>query len=829
MRRRLNIPLLACLFAGTLFLTVGVYLLHEHQVSRNAATLLVRAQKHRDEGNLKEALRIMRRYLAHRPDDAEQFKVAARDAINGLYDARSKRESIEKPQIDQAVFLIEEAVRKNGEDPEIRREAADFWQKMGRSDYSIQNLEPIRDQWTPDDRLKWVYAKRRIGHETEAIQELQKMTGMDPATGDFSKDNASTPELLDAYSELAQLLVRKSLNLEQAEKAANQLVNANEDNYKAFLLRSKLLPFILGEPGRERGYEDVLHAFEMAPDEVDTLLAMALMHMEKGDYDVARDYVTKGMEKADTRYDKSRLYNMLVSIAIQDKDLETLAKTLEEGLAAVPFDADLMWTKARMLLDEQKYDEVKAMEKDLLRAELSISMIEYLQARILMANGDYLSATKRMEKIRPNVAPIVQYEIDAYLSAGYVRTGQLDLRLSTIKRMIQTRPSDLSNHENYVVTLDLLNRSGEALSYLRDLLAQLERDGTEIPRSLRNIETTLDMKVTLGTAVADVDSDDLKRIQEKVTEIWNDKEIPELRRVALVVDMFRKLNRIEDARKWIRAGLEKDKSQFGLWALALDFASSPEEARRTMQEMEKAFMEDHELEMRFMRARLAVKYDPATADGVIKAQLENSDKFSDAQLASLYFELGSLQLILQNRDEALKLFNAAHEKAPKRLDIVTAMFDEAKRGDDAQALQEAVDRIEAITTRDDDTWQMAEAGRIVWEVNRGLKSKEELGRARELVQGIRSKRPEWLPAIIEESTIHRLSGDDNAALESLKNAHNLQPTNAQIIRLIAQSYKDQGQIEEANRFMARLPLAFRNSNDYRSNAVLALGSTRSLD
>lgn len=820
MRRRLNIPLLAGLFAGTLFLTVGVYLLHEHQVSRNAETLLVRAEKHREAGDLKESLRIMRRYLAHRPEDAAQFKVAARDAINGLYDARSKREVIEKPQIDQAVFLIEEAVRKNGEDPDIRREAAEFWQKMGRSDYVIDNLEPIRDQWTPEDRLKWVSSKQVVGHEVEAIQELQAMTGMDPATGDLDKDKASTPEYLEAYVTLAQLLMRRSLDVQQALKVANQLVNANEENYRAFLLRGKLLPYILGKDGRERGYDDVKQAFKMAPDQVDALLAMALMHMEKKEPDVARDYITKGMEKAETRYEKSRLYNMLVSINIQHEDMEVVSKTIEEGLEAIPYDGDLMWTKARMLLDAKKHDEVRAMKKDLLRAELSSSMIDYLEARILMDSGEFLAAVKQMEEIRPSVRPLVQYEIDAYLSAGYVRTGQLDLRLATIGRMIQARPDELTSHENYVVTLDSLNRSGEALAYLREVMAQLERDEKPIPRSLKNLEASLDMKVTFSTAVDDVDSADLKRIQEKVTKIWNDEEIPEFRRVTMVVDLFRKLNRIDDARTWIRNGLEKDPSQFGLWALSLDFAKTPEEAQETLQKMEKVFAKDHDLEMRSMRSRLAVKYSPDTAADVINAQLQDTSQFSDEQVTSLYYELGALQLILKNREEGLKLLNMAHEKAPRRLDIVSAMFDEAKRGDDPKELQLAVDRIEKITTRNDDTWQMAEAGRIVWMVTRKLAPPEDLDRAREFVQSIRSRRPEWLPAIIEESSIYRLSGRGDAALESLKAAHQLQPTNAQIIRLIAQSYKDQGQTDEANQWMARLPMAMRSANDNRASLSL---------
>ena len=811
MRKRLNIKLLAGLVFGTFFFVGGVYLLHSYQVKKNANGLLVRAQMYRNEGNLKETVRIMRRYLVHRPDDAVQFKQTALDAKKRLLDMASRREQVQKPQVSLAIFLMEEAVRKNGKDSELRREAANLWFLLKRYDFAIDNLESIKEgDRTSKDELLIIDSLRLSGgpNEEVAIEKLQKLLGLDSETGKFVTEKAKYPELLNAYSSLAQLLVQTRFDRELAEKTANQLVHANPDNYQAYLIRSQLIRIIRRAEGKEQAYADIGRAYEMNPDSINSLLAMTNMYIEQGKSEEAEQLIKQGLDKVESRGEKSRLYNTRAKIAIRNEDIQGALKIIDQGSVEVPYDNELLWTKARLLLDEKRHDKVEAMYKELDRAGISEPMIAYLQARIMMDKGDYLTATKRLARIRPLVSEMLQYDIDVYLSMGYAKTEQFDLRLATVKRILEIQPDNISAHQNMVVTLNLLHRSGEALTYLRGVMATLQRDNKPIPIVMKNLETTLDMKVTIDGAVGEVDGTALDRIKKKVSEIWRNEEIPELQRRAIVVDLFRKLNRPADARKWIREGLEKNRSSFGLWALAIDFADDADEAIATLVQMEKIFQEDYQVALRSIRARLAVKYDRDSAEEVIKQQSQNVEMLTEEEQAQLYYDLGTLQLVLENRNQGLRLIQLASEKNPKRLDIVEMLYDLAQQGSDPKRLKEMVKRIETITTTDDDSWRMAEAGRIAWLLSRNQIPERQktaaFNQARQLLREVRSSRPEWLPAIIEESRIHLLSGAANAAIESLTTAHGLEPTNPQIIRMIAQSHKDLGHVDVARQWIEKL-------------------------
>ena len=290
MRRRLNIKLFAGLVIGSVLFSIGIVLLHGFQVQRNADGLRRRADAAREAGDLDESVRLRRRFLAHRPDNAEQFKIIAIDAKTNLFDKAEKRQTPSKRDIDLTMFLMEEAVRKNGKDEALRREAADFWFVFKRYDYAIDNLEVFRSNWTKDDQLRYIDCHRLTGGPSEhlAIEELEKMLGLDPGTGEFATEKAEHSDLLNAYQSLVLLLVQNRNDLDLAEKTVNQMVFANQDNYEAYLIRSRLIRFIRGDEGKDQSHQDIRRAYEMAPDKVEAMSAIATMHLELGEPEKAR-------------------------------------------------------------------------------------------------------------------------------------------------------------------------------------------------------------------------------------------------------------------------------------------------------------------------------------------------------------------------------------------------------------------------------------------------------------------------------------------------------------------------------------------------------------
>ena len=824
MRRRLNVKLLAGLVIGSIVFVTGVVLLHEFQVNRNADGLRRRADEARAAGDLDESVRLRRRFLAHRPDDAEQFKIIAIDAKTSLFNKAENRQTPSKRDVDLTMYLMDEAVRRNGKDEDLRREAADFWFVFKRYDSAIDNLEVFRANWTKEDHLRYIDCLRLIGgpRENEAIAELQIVLGLDPATGEFDAAKAQYPDLLDAYQSLVLLLIDSRRDRNLAEKTANQMVAANPDNYEAYLSRSRLIRYIRGQEGQEQSYEDIRRAHQIAPEQVDTMLAMATMHVELGAPALAKDLVEAGVEKAETLSEKSRLYNLLAQIYISEKgedSSETTLQMLDRAIAEVPADRELLWKKARLLLDQKRYDEVEAMYKPLERAHTQPPMIAYLKARIIMEQGDYLNGTKQLAKIRELVPDLLKYDIDIYLSMGYAVTRQHDLRLQTIERLLAVNSENTAAQEGYVQTLMILGRDREAYAFLEDLIPKLEKLDDPVPNSLRLMHLQLRMKLEIGNAVEEVGEADLKQIQSAITQLYQNEDIPMTQRVSLLIEYFRKMNDPERARKAIETGLKHDPSQFALWALKVDYAETAEEANEYFEQMKAAVDARYEVSMRSMRAKLALRYAPETLNEVVRQQEQGIEKFTDEQQASLLFELGRLQLYQENRAEGVRLLERALEKSPQRIEILSSLYQDARQQSDPNLVNQMVNRIKAVTGTNDDTWRLAEAGRIVWMVREGHvdagNRDKLLSQARQLLEIVRGNRPEHLPVLLLEADLQRVSGDLSASIDSLKRAHNLQPGNPKIIRSIAQGYKELGDARQFDTWMNRLPLAARGEGDKR--------------
>lgn len=821
MRRRLNVKLFVGLVVGSLLFVIGVVLLHGFQVNRNADGLRRRADAAREAGDLDEAVRLRRRFLMHRPDNAEQFKVIAIDAKTNLFNKAENRETPSKRDIDLTMYLMEEAVRKNGKDEELRREAADFWFVFKRYDYAMDNLKVFEANWTKEDHLRYIDCLRLTGGPDEhiAIDKLEKLLGFNEAAGEFVTSDAVYPELLDAYQSLVLLLVQAKNDRDMAEKAVNQMVSANKDDHKAYLSRARLLRFIFGQDGKERSYEDIRKANDLDPESVDTLLAMATMHIELEESDRAKELVEAGLEKAENLNDKSRLYNLLAQIYISDSDNESAMELLNRANAEVPADRELLWKKARILLDEERYAEVEQMYKPLERARTQPAMIAYLQARILMDQGDYLNGTKQLAKIRELVPKLLQYDIDIYLSMGYAVTKQHDLRLKTIERLLARNEENEAAQEGYVQTLMVLGRDRDAYQFLQNLIPKLRAEGKPVSNNLEMMRAQLSMKLNIGNAVGEVAAGDLKQIQDTITELYRNEDIPMAQRISLLIEYFRKMKDTDRAKNAIDKGLEHDPTQFALWALKIDYADTQEEAARYFQQMQDAVDPKYEVTMRSMLAKLALRFAPSTLDDVIKEQEQGIEKFTPEQQASLLFELGRLQIFQENRPEGIRLFEAALEKSPQRIEVLSALYQDASQQSDPARVNDMVNRIKAVTGANDDTWRLAEAGRIVWMVRNGHVAETDhnkaLNQARQLLEMVRANRPEHLPVILLESELHRVAKDMAASIDALKRAHSLQPGNAKIIRSIAQAYKDAGEDALVDAWVKKLPLSARGDNDKR--------------
>ncbi len=102
--RRLNPVFLLGLVVALLALSGATYLVHGHQVQRNASVLLDRARKDQELGKASQATAALRQYLSLRPRDGEAWRSYARVLDEVTVDSRRR---------DQVFLVYEEALRYN--------------------------------------------------------------------------------------------------------------------------------------------------------------------------------------------------------------------------------------------------------------------------------------------------------------------------------------------------------------------------------------------------------------------------------------------------------------------------------------------------------------------------------------------------------------------------------------------------------------------------------------------------------------------------------------------------------------------------------------------
>src|SRR5690349_16014360 len=113
MNRKRFLALLACL----ILVGVGIHAAYDLQVKRNARDLFREAEDLERQGRFEEAAQRLNRYLRSTPGDAGAL---------ALYGSLLKR--LAKTQGDRitALLVLEQALRRDGQRKESRREAAEL-------------------------------------------------------------------------------------------------------------------------------------------------------------------------------------------------------------------------------------------------------------------------------------------------------------------------------------------------------------------------------------------------------------------------------------------------------------------------------------------------------------------------------------------------------------------------------------------------------------------------------------------------------------------------------------------------------------------------------
>ena len=212
---------------------------------------------------------------------------------------------------------------------------------------------------------------------------------------------------------------------------------------------------------------------------VRALILAARCYLIARDFDKSRQYAAHGV----------KLYPESVGMYLNMADIESAAKNndkaiaiVRQGLAATQQNPQLLWALANRLIDAHQLPEARTTIAELQKRHYQSSqqeelefrpLLEYLNARVEMAQGHWLLASQGFEKSRRNVITPEGHDlrklVDMSVGLCYARLGSVDQEIDALRRALKTDPGLASARLGLAEALLSTGNIDEALREFHEL------------------------------------------------------------------------------------------------------------------------------------------------------------------------------------------------------------------------------------------------------------------------------------------------------------------------------------------------------------------------
>jgi tetratricopeptide (TPR) repeat protein len=761
MKKMLNRKFLGILVLVVAVFAIGVYCLHSIQVSRNAGAYLTQAERAEQEGDLDQAIEHLSRYLVLKPGDttalAKYALLLADEKIATNARARS-----------HAVDLLEQVLRRDPSRADVRRALIPLALRQGRHHEARPHLD-ILFQATPQD------------------PHLEYFAGVcDEADGQLT--NAA-----DWY-----------------EKAINHSTDGKDKLIvDSYLRRSRLLRMRLNQP--EEATKLVRRLLQVAPDNADAILAAAEQADGDKNWDEAKKLLERGIELHPRN---GRMYIALALVERNSSGQQAEVAVLRRGLKAAAenqFDAVLFL--ADLLLDNREFQEVRTAMPRLERAYFPTAALNYLKARIDLAEGQWLQASLQLENARPHLIhwPIMLKKADFCLAQCYEQLGNPDQQLATSRRALQLDPLWPPAQRSLASALWATGRLDEALAEYRKLAAQ--------DPALRLVLARLLIQRNLNLPAAERRWDEAEALLDEAAKSAADSlELPLLRADILIAK-----DKLPEARQLLVTAHEQHPRHIPFWlglAVLADLTEGPDKALEILAQAHAQTGDS--VELRLAQAGFLLKNKKPELSKALAELEKPSEQLSSEDRQRLRRLLADAYLRAGLTVDAGRLWNAIAKEQPDDLQCRLALFDLALgTGNDAEA-QRLVADIRRLEGETGTLWRYAEAARIIRQKSPADRNAS-FAEAAKLLEDVAKRRPSWGKVALLQAELSGKQGDKDRALEHYQDAFKRGERGPDVIRPTLNLLYERRRYQEADALIRKLPEQAGLSGDFgRLAADLAL-------
>ncbi len=815
--KQINVKLLAILFLLSISMMVGTVLLYKFQKSRKANTLLKRAEAAIGDEEFVEASGLLQRYLRVKPNDNAQYVKLAncrREVVKQAFASGTLNAKI----YNQAYSDTETALRKNPDNKELRRAAVEFAMQFDRYSDAISHLDRLLDgsvPLEPDEKTELRHMRAQChalaNQDDKAIEELSELTGYDRVERTFDKAKAQAPNYLQAYRLLAAISSARNRDDETSAIILNQMVELNPEMHEAYLLRAQFFSALSGKQDIIRS--DIERALELAPDDPTTILFAAEFFKSLQDFDRAEELFLLCRSKFP---DNIGVYHGLSSIAIFRREYDEAAALLDQGLERDPKNNQLLWSRVSLELDRRQLDRVADTRKLLEEINYPRPYLQYLDARIAMANQQWAKAAIAFDEVRPQIAqyrPAWLRALDGALTLCYEKTGQHDLRLNAFQRIIDSHPDDLQARWGKVQALLAMKQLDRATDEYEVIESQIRsREGTASGPMMRML---LQMELVQQERLPE-EQRNYSEAKTLAQEVYERKLYRDPQTASVLKAYFIAIGKPENGERIMQSLAKSDPNNLTVFLNEIQTTANEKGVNAAMEKLDERGPDfENQVAIRVTRCELLARIDEAKCRKELEALESDLEDIPAAKRPIVIRGIGRVYMLLNDFDQTSRLWERLAEDKPQDIQIRLAMFELALQREDEEAMRKSMKRIEELLGKESAEWKWCRAVQIVWEVSADKAPQSDLENAQGLIAEAIAQREGWDALFRLKGKLHELRNQPQAAIDALEKSLRLSVGNPTVYRSLARLYYAEGRMELAERMLNQTPPSFWEQPEQR--------------
>ncbi len=849
--QRLNVKLLTILLIAIIVCTSGVVVVHGIQMTRYVSAIPDRVETVKQE-DPRKALELLWRYHVYNPEDVDHF------ADYALLAADCAEQTRRPQDYGAAAEALGQLLHRFDDRPEMANKIADRLIQLnfdlGVYVAARDDLRRLKEAGHADAKTQvkrdilLARCETALGNYSEALKLLKTLVGYDDESKKFDDAKAPGAHELDAYTLLATLLRQKITDSVQqdrnelADQAVEQMVALNKDTARAYLLESE---YYRQYSQRDRAKTAIEKAITLDPENADILLVYAQNQALANDLKGCDESVNKGIKlfPKDVRF-----YMLWVNLADIQKDSAESQRRMDEALKALPTSRWLLQMAMERQLQKHDLEGARVTFKKLVDYRmLPQAYSDFLEGKLLAAQGDFQLAAQRLESAKANLDKQSAAQADSLLMQCYLALNKPDIAAKQANLLSGTMESEVG----LVTALAAQGKAAEAIEHYEKIAGTLQTlsDPAQVNAVRKLSSLAMQMYVAQQMALPK-DKRDWSKVEAIATKMQQQGLLLEPQASLVRLDILSRQDdkqKAVDLSKQILAQYPKEVGAVNAAAILAIQTGKSDEALAILDAAPQELQSNPAL----LACRMEAVLDSGKPIDAIKQSLasiaEQADKLNSNSLEEkVRFDtsLGSAYLRLGDRQSAQKQWDKVAELKPDDSHIRMMMFDLARQVGDLPKLKELQTWF-AKNTSDlaQNKWmeavvlmgsvrqsQQAKAAAGASQIDLDETDQRNLKDAKNLLLEVANLRPDWneQPKLMAEVDFYDKKYDD--AITEMQKAIDLGAPSVDIVKRMVTLLHFQRRDEEAGQLLDRYSGILANDPELqqtRAEIYVAAGDFKS--